>query len=203
MNTHYLTRIRFLAPLLAASLALSAASPAFGEIFRTVDAQGNISYTDQPPRPGDTQIKSEQIEISKTNTFQDSTPYERWDPDVEEGADNAAPTSYSLAIVSPTNDASIRNNAGNVVVRTQIAPDLASGHVARLELDGTLTSEAVESGSIYLTNVSRGTHQARLVVESETGRRLAESAESVFHLQRISVFSPNRPTPPAGPPPGT
>gem|GEM_PF-4644183 len=64
--------------------------------------------------------------------------------------------------------------------------------MARLELDGSLTGEPVESGQIFLANVARGTHSARLIVENENGRRIAESAESVFHLQRVSVFSPAR-----------
>ena len=103
--------------------------------------------------------------------------------------------------MSPRNEESIRDNAGNVVIQTRIAPELASGHVARLELDGSMTGDPVESGQVLLANVPRGTHTARLVVENEKGRRIAESAESVFHLQRISLLSPARAT--AGSPPGT
>ena len=214
MNTHNSTRAHALAthpqaqPLLSrlgatvltACLALMAASPTFGAIFRTVDAQGNVTFTDQPPKTNDTRVKSEEIKIANPNTFQDATPYERWDPAAEEGSETTA-DDYTLSIVSPRNEESIRDNAGNVVIQTRIAPELASGHVARLELDGSMTGDPVESGQVLLANVPRGTHTARLVVENEKGRRIAESAESVFHLQRISLLSPARAT--AGSPPGT
>jgi len=192
------SRLQLCLLALVASLSLAMASPAFSAIFRTVDAQGNVTFTDQPPKASDTPVKSEEIKIATPNTFQDSTPYERWDPEPE--AENSGSTSYTLSIVSPSNEESIRNNAGNVVIRTRINPELSEGHVARLELNGTLTGEAIDEGAIYLTNMPRGTHRARLVIESESGRRLAESVESVFHLQRISVFSPSRspPPPPAG-----
>jgi len=208
MNTLNTAKLRlFGAAALTASLTLSAASPSFGAIFRTVDAQGNVTYTDQPPRAG-SRAKSEEITISTTNTFQDTTPYERWDPAAEESGETAGAT-YSLKIVSPGNEESIRNNAGNVVIQTQIAPELATGHVARLELDGSLTGDPVDSGSIQLANVPRGTHTARLVVENEKGKRIAVSPESVFHVQRISLLSPSRGRgpatavgrPPAPPPP--
>jgi len=185
------TSTRFGASVALAGLLLSLTMPTSGAIFRTVDAQGNITYTDQPPNARDTPVKSEQIEIATPNTFQDTTPYERWDPSAEEQQGDGV-ANYSLAIVSPSNDASIRNNAGNVVIETRISPDLAEGHVARIELDGSMTGEKVVSGAVYLTNVPRGTHSARLVVESAKGQRLAESPASVFHLQRISVFSPSK-----------
>ena len=169
-------------------LALLFSAPTHGAIFRTVDAQGNVTYTDQPPAAGAKRVKSEQISISTPNTFQDSTPYQGWDPETTEDDNNAA--SYSLSIVSPSNDQAIRDNSGNIVVRTRITPELAEGDKARLELNGTLTGDPVEGGSIYLTNLPRGTHRMRLIVESGKGRRIAESPESVFHLQRFSQLSP-------------
>jgi len=186
------TSTRFGATVALAGLVLSLTTPTFGAIFRTVDAQGNITYTDQPPNARDTPVKSEQIEIATPNTFQDTTPYERWDPSAEEQGGDAQAVNYSLAIVSPSNDASIRNNAGNVAIQARITPELAEGHVARIELDGSMSGEEVVAGSVYLSNVSRGTHSARLVVESANGQRLAESPASVFHLQRISLLSPAR-----------
>ena len=174
---------------LAISLALALSAPGYSEIFRTVDAEGNITYTDQPPTNTDRRVISETVDLPTPNTFEDTTPYERWDPESASEDDNNE-TSYTLLIVTPGHDQTVRENAGNVVIRTRINPDLDEGHTARLELNGTLTGNPVEGGSIYLNNLPRGTHRARLVVENENGRRIAESGESVFHMQRFSQLSP-------------
>ena len=173
---------------LGIGLALMLSAPGYGEIFRTVDAEGNITYTDQPLTATDQRVISETVDLPKPNTFEDTTPYERWEP--ESATEDNNEVSYTLLIVSPGHEQAIRENAGNVVIRTRINPDLAEGHRARLELNGTLTGDPVEGGSIYLNNLPRGTHRARLVVENENGRRVAESGESVFHLQRFSQLSP-------------
>ncbi len=178
-------------PLVAITLSLCllwANHPTLAAIFRTVDAQGNITYTDQAPTAADSDIISEQVELAQPNTFADSTPYERWDPEVT-SSDNDT-VSYELLIVAPAHDQAIRENTGNVTIRTRIAPELQEGDVARLELNGSLTADPVTDGSIYLNNLPRGTHRARLVVENSKGRRIAESPESVFHLQRFSQLSP-------------
>lgn len=172
---------------LSGCLALTSQSAA-AQIFRTVDAEGNVTYTDQAPNTQDRRVIAEKIEITPPNTFQDSTPYERWEGNETTAQEGEA--NYELSIVSPTYDQALRENSGNIVIRSQINPELQEGHVLRLELNGSLTGDPVEGGSIYLTNVSRGTHRARLVVENEKGRRIAESPESVFHLQRFSQLSP-------------
>ena len=181
--------------LIALMLSVCVCAPSYGAIFRTVDADGNVTFTDQAPKTSDSdsRVVAEEIEVNNPNTFADEAPYQRWEGTVGDASDSAeegAP-SYSLSIVSPGNDQTIRENSGSVVVRTRVDPGLVAGDKMRLELDGTLTGDSAQSGAFNLTNVPRGTHRARVVIENEKGRRVAESGESVFHLQRISLLSPN------------
>lgn len=166
--------------------------PASAAIYRTVDAAGNVTYTDQPP-PGEAATKagviSEQIEIETLNTFEKPAPestYQPWLPDSEGGEDGAV--SYqSLAITSPSHDEAFRNNAGNVQITAELRPGLQTGDAIHLEMDGSLSPTPAAGTDVQLTNVPRGTHRIRMVVLGPGGERKIESKEQVFHLQRYSV----------------
>ncbi len=188
-STHLSMRAAAL-PLLALALVGSLSLPVSAAIYRTVDAAGNVTYTDQPP-PGatttDTGIVTEQVEVKAPNTFDKPQPeaaYEPWLPDAED----ATTVGYqSLQITSPSHDASIRENAGNVVVSGDLQPGLQSGDALHVELDGALDPNPVDGAQVQLTNVPRGTHRIRMVVLGSDGERKIESKEQVFHLQRYSV----------------
>ena len=183
----------FIAALISASLS----APSYGEIFRTVDADGNVTFSDQAPPSRGGRVTAEKVEITTPNTFADQTPYQQFDNQSlgstgDDESENSDEPKYSVSIASPSNDQTIRENSGNVIVRARVTPELAKGNQLRLLLDGSLYGGPVQGGSISLPNVPRGTHKVRVVVENEKGRRIAESAESVFHLQRISLLSPAR-----------
>lgn len=185
--SRYALSVWGLTALLLLPLSASAA------IYRTVDAAGNITYTDQPPADAaeNTEDISGQIDVLPPNTFTDPTPlapYEAWIPDAQPGEAEDVVGYRSLKITSPTHDESLRDNAGNVVVRSQLAPKLQQGHALHLELDGTLQAEPAEGADVYLTNVPRGTHHIRMVVLNKAGKRVFESDKKVFHLQRISIL---------------
>jgi hypothetical protein len=167
--------------------------PTNSAIYRSVDAAGNITYSDQQPaaQASDPRTISEQIEVLPPNTFVDSTPptpFEPGQPDIVDGTI----TYRSLEITAPPDREAFRDNAGNVVVRSRLAPALHDGDALHLELNGTLLAEPAAGGDVYLTDVPRGTHRIRMVVVDQNGRRKFESKEQIFHLQRYSALQ-NRP----------
>lgn len=200
-----------LAWLLAAGLlATAGVSEAASRIYKSVDENGNVVFTDQPPRPGET---GESVELSTGNTFtppprpasnggDGSVSLEDWlaggdgsgaAEDDESGGEGARVTSYqSLAITSPANDAAVRENAGNVTISASIQPNLAVGHIMQVYLDGELRQQGFTT-SFQLVNLDRGTHNVQVRVVDQNGNTLIASQPSVFHLQRRSVIlQPNR-----------
>lgn len=194
--------------LLAGLLATAGVSEAASRIYKTVDENGNVVFTDQPPRPGET---GESVELTTGNTFtppprpaqtgsDGSVSLEDWleggegareDGESEEGGGSV--TSYqSLAITSPANDAAVRENAGNVTISAAIQPSLAVGHIMQVYLDGQLRQQGFTT-SFQLVNLDRGTHNVQVRVVDQSGNTLIASEPSVFHLQRRSVIlQPNR-----------
>lgn len=189
-------KIPMLAVLCLLGFGMAATTQA--AIYRTVDEEGNVVFTDVPPRPGE---PGQAVDIKQPNSFEPSASGNRisledWargqgDEDDER---NPGEVRYSaLRITSPANDEALRDNAGNVTVRAHLEPDLATGHALQLYLDGTLSQTGPDT-TFQLSNVDRGTHSVELRVVDGSGATLINSQPAVFHLQRRSVIlQPPRP----------
>jgi hypothetical protein len=185
--------IRFSCFLCLLLLTVAAADAAESRIYRTVDEQGNVVFTDVPPKADDT---GEQVVVENPNTFeskQAAPDAEAWVVESPEGAEEAIFSYDRLTVASPSNDESVRENAGNVTIIATVEPLLRPGHVMRLLIDGALVQEGHKT-TFPLANVDRGTHVVKLEVVDDEGRVLKESEDSTFHMLRYAI----RPTPRPG-----
>ena len=173
---------------LASSLALAE------QTYRWVDENGNMVFSDQPPPPG---VQGEAVDIPPASVVETYKPprTDAAEPATDEAtADADKPVRYSsLSIVSPENDATIRENAGNVSIVVESRPALQPGHRLRLYLDGVLLQDS-EKLSANLTNVDRGTHTIRAEIVDGSGKVLRK-ATSQFHLLRHSINQATPATP--------
>ncbi len=175
---------------LAAALAGAAADvSAASKIYRTVDEDGNVVFTDIPPKDGE---QSESVAVESPNTFtgEPARP-DQWIVEQGEGAEAEADAfSYeSLTINSPADDEAVRENAGNVNIVATAVPALRPGHRIRVLLDGVPEQEGHQS-SFVLSNVDRGTHSVTTEIVDEAGTVLLASAPTTFHLQRVAAGRP-------------
>ena len=175
--------------LTALALAYSAAD-AGTRIYKTVDADGNIVFTDVPPL--DTS-KSQEVKVGVSNTFENPQlgPGARqvWNGG-QDGEQTPAETEFAYhqaVIVAPVNDASLRENGGNVSVKTRISPNLRPGHKLRLLVDESPLGRLISASEFALTNVDRGSHTLRLQIVNQAGAVIFDGPGSTFHLQRTSI----------------
>lgn len=170
---------------------------ASGQIFRTVDANGNVVFTDVAPVDRTGQTQSTEVTVPQVNTVPGRP--------VPAPPANAAPAATGpgyytqLRVVSPANDATIRDNAGNVRIEFSLAPQLRSDHTLMLLLDGSPTQIAAVNGVFELANVDRGTRTVRARVVDRAGSVIIESDPTTFHLMRVAV-APTVPIAPPRPP---
>lgn len=167
-------------------VCLSAGSDAASRIYRTVDEDGNVIFTDVPPKEGES---GEAIAVERPNTFQPaaSESREEWIVDSDgENADEAAFNYNAVTITSPTHDQAVRENAGNVTVVAEVEPELQIGHHIRIVMDDT--PEQTGPQTVFtLPNVDRGTHTLLAQVVDDAGNVLLTSSPVVFHLQRVAA----------------
>lgn len=166
--------------LMALSTALVAAEagdkPASG-IYRSVDASGNVVFTDQPPESGD----AEQVQLRELNTV----PTDKMSKILDSGNDTNEPAEeegYSrLAITSPGNEATVRNPDSAVQVSVQLEPALKPGDSMVLYDNG------VAQPGMELEMPDRGVHSLQVKVMDESGEVKITSPVIEFYIHRSSV----------------
>ncbi|MCC5858886.1 MAG: DUF4124 domain-containing protein [Ectothiorhodospiraceae bacterium] len=170
--------IRFLIPLLLAMpLALSA------QIYRHVDDDGRVTYSDQP------HPDAEEVELPSPSVYE--APRRQPAPAPAPDAEPPAPAYQNIAIADPPHEGTVRDNEGRVQVRIHIQPELREHHELELLLDG----EPVAGGrslSYELENVYRGAHQLQVRVRDRRGDVVAESDSSTFYMHQASRLFPQR-----------
>ena len=166
-------------------LALAFGTVHAQKVFRVVQPDGTVEFTDVPPsnRP------AEEVHLRPLNT----TPALAPAPDTATQTAGAEDKKgYSeFRITSPGDDEGIRDNAGSVNVDLKLQPTLRSGDEIHLLLDGQSVGGG-RSTAITLTDMERGTHSIQAVVKNPAGQVVARSNSVTFTLQRTSTNQPQR-----------
>ena len=160
-------------------------------VYKTVDEQGNVIYTDEPAGNGEP-IKLPPLSTVPPPNYQPSTP-------AGSSSNVAAAGQYEkLAIITPSQDETVRDNTGNINVRVAIKPNLnkAAGHRLQYFLDGQKEGEPSSSDQAVYTNVDRGAHTVEVAVVDTAGKVLQRSPGSRFYLHRQSTNFPKGPASP-------
>ena len=171
--------------LVLAGLLLSlAALPQ--DIYRWVDRNGVVHYSDQPGAPN-----AELIELAQpANTYEsDATAGDSSEP--EDDAPEIARYD-SLSIVSPTPDQAFFGADASVPVTAEIGGTLQPDHSLVFFVNGNRT-EAADGQGIVLTNLERGTHFLRASILDRNGQPVITSQQITFHIRQPSIQNPRNP----------
>ncbi|HCE40354.1 MAG TPA: hypothetical protein DEV80_09895 [Alcanivorax sp.] len=163
-----------------------------GGIYRVVDENGNVVFTDNPPENSG----AEPVRVGPTNTMDSPRPARRELPppppdndraegDRADGGDRGGEpfSGYrSLTIVSPDNRAPVRLPQDNpVTVSVQSDPPRLPGH--RLEI---VDNGAPLDGAV-LDFPNPGPHTLRAVIKDERGQPLIASDPITVYVHRSSA----------------
>jgi len=148
------------------------------KVYKVVDTDGNVLYTDQP-RKG-----AQEIQIAKQ-------------PPPTAMASFAATSEdrfrYSAVnFEAPTKEGTVRDNDGNVKVAVTVVPPLRSdrGDQIKLRLDGGLVDSDLSSPEIVLSGLDQGAHVLQATVTDRAGRVLITSDPVEFYLKHWSLDNP-------------
>jgi hypothetical protein len=162
------------------------APSAFAELYKSVDEHGNVTYTDKSSASG-----AKPVEPPDLTSYKPPPQHTRGTASAPSEATSkpSRTVAYSmLSIVAPAHDTTVRQNAGDVIIRASLSPalDAQSGHKLVALLDGNAVGES-SSNEITLRNVDRGTHTLKLQIIDASGRVLKASEAVSFHLRRSSA----------------
>ena len=168
-------KYKILSILLLITLGVSA------EVYRSVDENGNVVFTDKPS-PG-----AETIDLEDVQTINVPPP-----PDINYSPRKQPEKAYTeVTIISPQNDQAIRNDAGNVTVNVGVKPALQPSDSLVLYLDGKEIMLGKAMAKAF-SGLDRGTHTVRAAVKDANGKVQKGSSTVSFHLLRNSVLNRKR-----------
>lgn len=160
-------------------LLLAVSLPVTGQIYSYIDEHGNRVFTDRPGTRA-----AEKVQPKPSNTM--PSVRVQTTPPRQAPAEKSVALYQQLEVLQPAPDATIRDNAGTLVVSVHSEPPLQPGHEYRLLLDGAPAATGSEA-VLGVDNVDRGTHQLAVQIIDSQGTPLAHSGPRVFHMMRTSL----------------
>jgi hypothetical protein len=154
-------------------------------IYKYVTPDGRVEYSDQP-REG-----AAEVEVTPLQTYAPPPLPKKMTTETQSQA--RATTAYQVSIMTPQDDATVRENTGRVVVSLQVVPSLEedSNYTLQLLLDGQPVGRASTRLKYTLTDVDRGTHTLQAKLLNPLGTSVAQSEVITFYMRRMSILFRN------------
>jgi len=175
--------------LLVSALLLCAAA-ASAQVYKWVDEDGVVHYSDQPV-PG-----AEIVTLPKRSSTPTVAPRPRPAAQRRAAAEPTTPETkapeaigYSaLTVTAPIAEETLWNIGGVLSVSLDLQPALQPGHRLRLYFDGE--PREVSTLNVQLEEVWRGEHNLQAEVLDETGKTLIRSQPMRFYVQQTTINRP-------------
>lgn len=161
--------------LIILGLALSASVQA-GKIYKTVNTDGTITYSDQPT-PGSVEVD---FASNTTTIVQNPNTQTKLLKTIKQ----KKPVEHSLNVTSPASDGTIRNTTGNVTISASVSPN-APGHYELSLHEQKLRSS---SGTFLVKDLPRGTYSYQINFVSTSGKVIASSSVRRFFMHKPSAL---------------
>lgn len=162
-------------------LLLALAAGVSAQIYRSVDSEGNVVFTDQPTK-GSERLKLKPLTVVPSVKV-DSPPAEQ--PAVDTGVDTGSYQSFR--IVDPAHDTTVRANGGELAVVLNLEPLIRhSDHRIHVFLDGQDAAQT-QNTLLKLNGVDRGAHKLQAQIRDKAGNVLISTGQVSFTVLRTSV----------------
>ena len=173
--------------VLLAFATFSPAAHAEGEIYKIVNPDGSITFTDQKPAPGAEPVKLKPLSVVET----EAPPAPPVPADQASTAD-AQPTERDLRrmysdfrITQPQNEETFWGTANQVTVNWSSSEPLQEGMRVVVYVNGE-AQDAPGGGGLTL-QLDRGEHQVYAVLRDAGNRRIAATDTVTFFVKQHSV----------------
>ena len=170
--------------------ALLATTATAQQIYRWVDAEGVVHYSDQPRENGQAQ-SAETVDIAVPPGISNPTRIISigGDPNqAEESEQEAALDAYrNVAIAEPDEQQVVWNIATRLPVRVTVDPPLAGSHRIQFLLDDQPIGEPTSETATTISPVYRGEHRLTPVIIDADGNTVFTGNPTTFYVQQASV----------------
>ena len=178
--------------LLLLSLLLAGVCQA--QIYKSVDRDGNVTFSDRPPSGRE---EAEAVELKPLNTAPAPEALPEPSSRREKAGDEGAAAEPDIRVTSPQPDQVVPiGDLGNLTVNVAVEPPLSGGEHLQLYLDGTPQGGPQRANQWQLEGLPRGGHDLRVDRLGMQGQVRASSDTIRFYVMRPLNIR-NRPSTPA------
>lgn len=175
--------MKYSAALLGLTLCLSPLAATAAAVYKTVDSEGNVTYTDDAssngekvdvkPVPTITLPKKEQVQevIKKNKSGNKKQQSQTYD---------------SVTFDAPANESAFWSGGGAVGFTVSSSPALRKGHQYEVTLDDQPIGQN-KSGQFTVDLVDRGTHEASVNIIGPNGKIIQSGNSISFTVHRPST----------------
>jgi len=163
--------------VLLALAALVASSVGAQVIYKVVQEDGTVLYTDQPI-PG-----AKPLDLSEVNSA--VMPRLATPPAQPVDAEQPDGETYKIEVVAPAPETTIRDNQGRVSITARLSPR-ANGQFHLWLNNQKIGSQS--SGAFMVEGLNRGAHTFFITATDNTGKTLASSDPQTFYMHQASAL---------------
>lgn len=152
----------------------------YAQIYKTIDKDGNVVYSDSPRSD-----QAEELKLRELNTL----PAQAVDRESDTGsqaANQPSNVNYQISIVSPREEVVIPPGQRDLAVAVSLNPGLQADHLLVYYLDEELIQET-QATSIVIQDPPRGGRSLRVEVIDQRGETLARSEPRQVNIIRPIV----------------
>ena len=170
----------------------------FAAVYKVVDKDGNVTYTDKAPHPdakpvnlpGLSIISPQKNENLKVRTAGEAS-MEAEDTEQVESIRDLRRGYRDFHLVSPEQEESLRSTNNTATVAWDTRYQLQAGMNVVVYLDG-VAQAPTSSPVMHFQNLDRGEHKVMAELYDRRNRKIATSETITFYIQQASVQNPRR-----------
>lgn len=165
--------------------AIIPASELFGQVYKVVDEDGNVTYTDEPPEPGAEPMELPEISIIETESAPSSVTPTGQNNVNDIKTPRELRRQYSdFRILEPSPEQTYWGTENTVVVSWGADVAYEEGMSVSVVVNGK-SYDSEPSGNLSVT-LDRGEHQVYAILKDQRGRRIVTSDVVTFYVKQAS-----------------
>lgn len=187
--------------LMAISMAM-ATNVVLAQVYKVVDKDGNVTYTDEPPKDGSAPIKLPPLSVIEAPTYKKAPEVGEGDEEGEGGEQMSLGylrKNYAdFAIVAPKQEESVWGPDEAISVAWNTRYQLQEGMQVTIFIDGAEHATTTDQ-IIPVADLDRGQHSVGAQLTDAQNRNIATAEPVTFFVRRPGLYNrPQQPSPRGG-----
>lgn len=188
--------------ILAAFFMTIMVSPLAAQVYKTIDKDGNVTYTDMPPGDGSKPIDLPPLSVIETPVYE-KTPRQEAEEAAATGGKKEVPLRTlrnnfrDFAIISPLHEESVWRPDGPISIAWSSSNQLLEGMRVQIFLNGQQQANTT-APMIPISGLDRGEHTVTALIKDARNRTIATAEPITFYIRQPGLYNTARPTPRGG-----